>query len=291
MLRVSNLARLTTGAAAAAIALLVVTGQRPPVRAERTAPAFQQEDNALHGVLPRDAIPAIDEPEFESADQAALRMADDELVIGLVGGREQRAYSTWQLDVHEIVNDDFEGQPIAVTWRPLCGTGIVYARTVGGRSLTFGVSGLLFRDALVMYDRETDTLWTQIDGRAIKGPLVGQTLRPLPAVHATWKQWRALYPNSLALRKRNEFRSAYENYNRDPRRLGIFGRRDADARLPPKTRILGIRADDAATAFPVAEIRRARIVNTQVGGLAVVLAAPEGACRSPRTTGGSRTAC
>ncbi len=116
MLRVSNLARLTTGAAAAAIALLVVTGQRPPVRAERTAPALQQEDNTLHGVLPRDAIPAIDEPEFESADQAALRMADDELVIGLVGEREQRAYSTWQLDVHEIVNDDFEGQPIAVTW-------------------------------------------------------------------------------------------------------------------------------------------------------------------------------
>ena len=73
-----------------------------------------QDDNALHVVLPRDAIPAIFEPEFEPAVKAGL--ADRELVIGVVGEKEQRAYSTWQLDRHEIVNDMFEGRPIAVTW-------------------------------------------------------------------------------------------------------------------------------------------------------------------------------
>ncbi len=73
-----------------------------------------QDDNALHVVLPRDAIPAIFEPEFEPAAKAGL--ADRELVIGVVGEKEQRAYSTWQLDRHEIVNDMFEGRPIAVTW-------------------------------------------------------------------------------------------------------------------------------------------------------------------------------
>ena len=73
-----------------------------------------QTDNALHVVLPRDAIPAIFEPEFEPASKA--RLADHELLIGVVGENGQRAYPTWQLDRHEIVNDTFEGRPIAVTW-------------------------------------------------------------------------------------------------------------------------------------------------------------------------------
>jgi hypothetical protein len=98
-------------------------------------------------------------------------------VIGVVGEHERRAYSTWQLDRHEIVNDTFEGRPIAVTWCPLCGTGIVYARNLGPRTLTFGVSGMLYRDALVMYDRETGTLWSRIDGRARHGKSGGPTIR------------------------------------------------------------------------------------------------------------------
>ena len=75
-----------------------------------------QESDRIEVVLPRDAIPAIDKPEFEPAAGANRAMADNELVIGLVGEREQRAYSTWQLDRHEIVNDVFEGRPVAVTW-------------------------------------------------------------------------------------------------------------------------------------------------------------------------------
>jgi hypothetical protein len=86
------------------------------VAAAVAAAATQAVDNRLHVVLPRDAIPAIDRPEFEPAAQAARAMADEELVIGLVGDGEQRAYSTWQLDRHEIVNDVFEDRPVAVTW-------------------------------------------------------------------------------------------------------------------------------------------------------------------------------
>lgn len=73
-----------------------------------------QSDDSLHVVLPRDAIPAIDKPSFEPAARAKLD--DREPVLGIVGEREQRAYSTWQLDRHEIVNDVFDGKPIAVTW-------------------------------------------------------------------------------------------------------------------------------------------------------------------------------
>lgn len=131
----------------------------------------------------------------------------------------------------------------------------MYARTVAGRTLTFGVSGMLYRDALVMYDRETGTLWSQIDGRALKGPLVGQVLQPVPSIHATWKEWRTLYPESLILKKDGFYRSSYEEYNRDQSRLGIFGRRMNRSALPPKERILGIRYNDAATAFGGAHSR------------------------------------
>jgi hypothetical protein len=150
----------------------------------------------------------------------------------------------------------------------------VYARKVGDQVLSFGVSGMLFRDGLVMYDRETDTLWTQVDGRGIKGPLAGRRLEVVPSIHATWKQWKALYPGSRVLEKRGIPRSAYDAYNRDPNRMGIFGRRLRDKRLPPKERVIGVRDGDTTMAFAEADVRKARLVQAEVGSLPVVFAAP-----------------
>ena len=236
----------------------------------------QLDDNTLYQVLPRDAIPAIDNPRFVSVAESDADFDAHELVIGLVGQTEQRAYSTRQLDKHEIVNDQFEGMSIAVTWCPLCGTGIVYNRTIGERTLTFGVSGLLFRDGLVMFDRETDTLWTHVDGQAVQGTLRGEVLTPLPAIHATWEEWKRLYPQSRVLKKSGKMRSPYEAYARNKRELGIFGRRNVDTRLPGKERILGVRTQDSAVAFPVAAVRAARIVQEMVDALAVLLVAAPG---------------
>ncbi len=149
----------------------------------------------------------------------------------------------------------------------------MYARQIEGRTLTFAVSGMLMRDSLVMYDRETDTLWTQVDGLGIRGALNGRALQAVPAVHATWKAWKALYPQSRVLRKRGRRGSAFESYNRNPNELGILGRRNADSRLDGKTRILGIRQDGEEIVFPVDEVRDIRLVETTVGDLAVLLAA------------------
>lgn len=149
----------------------------------------------------------------------------------------------------------------------------MYARQVGRQVLTFGVSGMLFRDGLVMYDRETDTLWTHVDGRAIKGRLQGQVLEIVPSIHATWKEWRTLYPESLVLKKRGEIRSAYDDYNRNPRQMGILGRRLRDRRLPAKERVIGVRSGDGATAFVERAVRKSRLVHADVGSLPVLLVA------------------
>jgi hypothetical protein len=139
--------------------------------------------------------------------------------------------------------------------------------------LTFGVSGMLLRDSLVMYDRQTETLWTQVDGMGIRGALSGHALQAVPSVHTTWKAWKALYPQSRVLRKRSGRGSAYEGYNRNPNELGILGRRNTDPRLDGKTRILGVRQGTDVTAFPVDEVVDVRLVETTVGDLAVLLAA------------------
>jgi len=132
---------------------------------------------------------------------------------------------------------------------------------------------MLFRDGLVMYDRETDTLWTQVDGKAVKGSLMGRKLEIVPSVHATWKQWKQLYPESVVLKKRGIPRSSYDAYNRDPNRAGILGRRIGDRRLPPKERVIGVRTEEAATAFVETDVREAGLVQGEVGSLPVVLVA------------------
>ena len=234
----------------------------------------QLDDDTIYRVLPRDAITAIDDPQFESVAEADSKFARNELVIGLVGHTEQRAYSTWQLDRREIVNDVFEGRPVAITWCPLCGTGVVYNRTVENDTLTFGVSGMLFRDALVMFDRQTDTLWTHVDGRAIRGPLQGQVLTPVPSVHTTWDAWKRMYPESHVLKKHGRTRSNYESYNRNGNKLGIFGRRNVDRRLPGKERILGVRTETSAVAFPIEDVREAQLVQESIDQLEVLLVVP-----------------
>jgi hypothetical protein len=132
---------------------------------------------------------------------------------------------------------------------------------------------MLFRDGLVMYDRETDNLWTHVDGKGIKGSLAGRVLEIVPSVHATWKEWKTLYPDSLMLKKRGAPRSVYESYNRDPNKIGISGRRIRDTRLPPKERIIGVRTEKDARAFVEKDVREARLVQADVGTLPVVLIA------------------
>ena len=147
----------------------------------------------------------------------------------------------------------------------------MYARDIGDQRLEFGVSGKLIMNALVMFDRQTETLWSQFLGRAVEGPLAGAELTPLPAALVRWKSWRALHPDTTALDQGGVVVDAYSNYYLRPD-AGIIGERNRDERLFPKTLVLGLVLPEGRKAYAHHRLADAPALNDRVGGQPVLVA-------------------
>lgn len=145
-------------------------------------------EKILQGGPPRDGIPSIDQPKFIGADEDRL-LEPSSLVVGVALQGESRAYPVAILNWHEIVNDRIGSQPLVISYCPLCGTALVFNAEVQAQTLQFGVSGLLYNSDLLLYDRQQQSLWSQITGEAISGPFMGQRLKRLPATLTTWQRW------------------------------------------------------------------------------------------------------
>jgi hypothetical protein len=147
----------------------------------------------------------------------------------------------------------------------------VYARKAGGKTHTFGVSGSLWRDALILYDRETGSYWSQINGEAILGDLKGRKLEELPSRIMTWGEWRRLHPDTLVLEKTDgPTPNAYADYSSDPSKLGIFGTKNADDRLGGKDWVLGLSVGADSIAFPHEALQKTGFATAVVGGKPIV---------------------
>ncbi len=147
----------------------------------------------------------------------------------------------------------------------------MYTREVNGKELELRVSGKLYKDALVMMDRETGTLWTQVNGTALRGPLAGHHLVEVPAMQTTWRVWKRLHPDTLVLRKPTGIRgSSYEDYAADPHRRGLSGT-PGDPRLPGKTIIIGIHAGDDAVAVPLSLLEKKQVLEFELKGEPLVV--------------------
>jgi hypothetical protein len=230
------------------------------------------------GGPPRDGVPALDAPAAVPASEAAWD--DDEVVIGVALGGEARAYPLAILVWHELANDVLGGVPLLVSSCPLCGTGIAFERRAGKEVRSFGVSGLLYRSALLLYDRETESLWSQISAEAVTGPAQGQRLAQLPSRMLPWKLWRERHPDTTVLSPdtghRRDYASwPYGDYAQSPELLYPV---EFDPRYHPKSPTLGLRAaGGAARAYPAEEIVRAggRVEERFGGGPVAVAYDPE----------------
>lgn len=216
--------------------------------------------NEIHsGGPPRDGIPAINQPVFESADEAGW-LRDKDRVLALVVNGQAKAYPIGILNWHEIVNDKVGDQHFVVTYCPLCGTGIVFAVNIADTALLFGVSGLLYDSDVLLYDRNTESLWSQLMGKAISGKLKGTKLPQIPASHTTWKDWRQKHPDTMVLSrdtgfKRNYRKSPYSGYERT-RRLYFDVSNKAPANYHPKERVIGLEVDGVFKAYPYKELSK-----------------------------------
>ena len=227
------------------------------------------------GGPPPDGIPAVDKAKLVSPGDVDW-LAGDEAVVALEIAGEQRAYPVQILIWHEIVNDQVAGTPVAVTYCPLCNSALAFERRLGDRLLTFGVSGLLYRSDLVMYDRQTESLWSQIEGRAIAGQLTGRTLNRVPVQTVTWDQWRQAHPDGQVLSRdtgvdRDYGRNPYLGYDKAADRPFAFSG-EPDPRLAPKERVLGLGDTDRdPTALVLSALARQRVIALTVNGDPVVV--------------------
>jgi len=225
-----------------------------------------------------DDIPAIfaSDDLFVDVDAGNLEWPADELVIGVEINGQARAYPIRFLSLHEIVNDVIGGEPVAVTWCPLCYSALVFARIVDGRELTFGVSGYLYHNNLVMYDHQTNTLWSQLLGQAIRGAQRRTFLQARPSIMMLWSEWQADYPHTTILSANRMSRDAssiidlYAGYYLS-QSAGMMGPEFTDERLPPKSLVLGLRSGNQAYAYPLETIRSIGLLNQLVRNQHILL--------------------
>ncbi len=225
-------------------------------------------EDIQHGGPPKDGIPAIDAPRFVAGAKANLRGSDR--VLGIFRNGVARAYPIAILNWHEVVNDRFKDEPVVVTFCPLCGTGMAFIARQPRGALSFGVSGLLYNSDVLLYDRQTNSLWSQLMASAVSGPMKGAKLRAMAIAHTTWADWRARYPQTEVLSEQTGFT---RDYGRDPYRdyeqssQIMFRVRASDDRFHPKEYVIGLDLGGVTKAYPFSELaRKGGSFDDDVGG-------------------------
>lgn len=223
------------------------------------------------GGPPKDGIPAIDDPSFAGVEEAGQWLEPQEPVIQVEAGGEARAYPLQVITWHEIVNDRIGGEPVTVTFCPLCNTSITFEGELDGRELDFGTTGRLRFSNLIMYDRQTESWWQQATGEAIAGELTGRELETIPSPIVSWEDFLSSHPEAEVL-------SRETGYGRDYGENPYVGYDDADSspflydgpetpgELPPMARVITVDNEDEPVAYPYMILEDSPAVNDSVEG-------------------------
>lgn len=233
-------------------------------------------DEISPGGPPKDGIPPIDNPRYVSIAEASGWLDPLEPVVTVVANGAARAYPIQILIWHEIVNDTLGGEPILVTFCPLCNTAIAFDRRLvpDGTLYDFGTTGNLRWSDLVMWDRQTESWWQQITGEAIVGELTGSRLTPIPAQILGWSAFVDAYPSGDVLSRETGFDRSYgtnpyvgyDDINNAP----FLFDGDTDGRLKAMEYVVGVSIGDESAAFRAIDLVGGAVMNETVGGVPVV---------------------
>lgn len=227
------------------------------------------------GGPPKDGIPSIDNPKFISISEANQWLQDTEPGIAFSRGSTNRFYPYQILVWHEIVNDTVDGERILVTYCPLCFSGFVFDPVVKGERVEFGTSGQLWKSNLVMYDRKTDSLWSQILGEAVVGEMTGTKLKILPSDLIRYGEWKKKFPQGQVLSRDT---GAIRFYGSNPYgdyfapvdfAISIAG--SHDARLAPEAFIYGVVINEKPKAYLVETVKEKGEVEDEFQGIKILL--------------------
>ncbi len=220
--------------------------------------ALIPREQIISGGPPPDGIPPIDDPRFFSVADTTF-LCDEEPVVVLDTDGDARAYPIQIMTWHEIVNDVVGGEPVTVSYCPLCNSALAYRRDIGDRVLDFGTSGSLYQSALLMYDRQTESLWTHFDGRSVVGELFGTELEVIPMATVSWADFAASHPDGKVLswqtgHDRDYGRNPYQGYDRRSGPFEPFFQGGVDGRLGAQERVVGITGDAGFVAVEREEL-------------------------------------
>ena len=226
----------------------------------------------LSGGPPPDGIPPLEDPAFEPAGEVDW-LPGLEPVLALEINGDARAYPLRIMTWHELVNGAVGGVPVTVSYCPLCNSAVAYDRRVGERILDFGTSGELFNSSLVMYDRQTESLWSHYTGQAVVGHLTGAELDLIPVQTVSFESFLSAHPEGHVLsldtgHSRRYGQNPYEFYDTSSRPF-LFGG-PFDDRLEPMTRVLALRAGDEGAVIPLDVLAERRVVPFSFAGRELV---------------------
>ena len=232
-----------------------------------------------------DGIPAIESPLFTQAFSETPIQPQD-LVVGVNVGGIAKAYPHSILNYHEIVNDrvliNGDKQKVTLSYCPLTGSAVLWHSIMGSSNSSFGVSGLLYNSNLILYDRETESLWAQMLEQAISGPEIGRVPEKLQVVETTWQTWLGMYPDTFLLMiEESEFNFPYDIYpyglNRTNTAIYFPTNYNNDTRLHPKERVLGINVGESSKVYPISRFSQGiSVINDRVGNMDVVVTGSSG---------------
>jgi len=237
----------------------------------------------VSGGPPKDGIPALSSPDTTTVKEAREWIDELEGVVLVEVDGQARIYPLQILMWHEIINDRIGERPIAVTFCPLCYSAVVFDREVDGRTLDFGVSGLLRGSDMVMYDRQTESLWQQSVGHAMVGAFTGTDLTVLPAQLLAFEQAAAAHPDAPVISRETGHRrrygsNPYGGYDkRETGPMARFFRGRLDGRLPPKERVVAVVREGESVVYPFAQTGREHVIHDRIGEQPVVVFHGKGA--------------
>lgn len=252
---------------------------KPPIIDGATVPL----DEIFGGGPGPDGIPPLEAPRFIDRPTATINAA--EMVIGVKIGDDVRAYPHNIMDWHEIVNGQYmiDGamERTTLSYCPLTGSAVLWRAFMEPGNQTWGSSGLLYNSNLVMYDRRTNSLWSQMLEQSIRGAEIQKIPQRLQVVETSWKTWRDMYPQTLLLSEDTGFSrdyndSPYGTFKTDNRVLFVLPNLD-DVRLQRKERVVGINVGSASKVYPIRNFaNQVEVINDTVGDMQVVAAGSRG---------------